>query len=170
MKVRIKTISSNVLTKNSKIFNIKYIKKKYLDYIGDIGVKSIRKEIDKIKWKAYGAKNRVKKSIFNYIHPENKYVSFGSHKPYIKYQEFGVKRQPMKWLIGLNKPIGPLFFNGKKTFRWSPKNKNVFKQGKWIHPGFKPKRFFAKGIDKIKNFVLSKDLNKIVSDILKGTK
>ena len=173
MRVRIKSISRGPLTKKIKIANIKYIRKAFLDQVGKIGVKFIKEEISKRKWKAKGAAARVKKSIFNYVPPSAEYVSFGSNKPYIVYQEKGVKKQPMKWLLGLNKPLGPMMFHGKKTFRWAPKNSSVFAQGKWIHPGFKPKRFFEVGVKRTKQFVEQKDkgiLNSIVGKILKGRK
>jgi hypothetical protein len=171
MKLRIKTISKGPLVKGIKITNITYIRKKYFDGVGKVGVRFIRDEINKRKWKSPGAASRVKKSIFSYVPPNANYLSFGTNKPYLKFHEEGVKKQPMKWLVGLNKPLGPLIFKGKKTFRWAPKNSAVFAAGKWIHPGLKPKRFFEKGIEKTREFVDSKkSKEKFVSDILKGNK
>lgn len=164
MKVRIKTITKGPLTKGVKIANITNIRKKYLEEVGKVGIKFIKDEIDKRKWKAAGAAGRVKKSIFSYVPPSAKYVSYGSTKPYIQYQEFGVKRQPMRWLVGLNKALGPMLFNGQKTFRWAPTKRNV-----WIHPGLKPKRFFESGIDRTKKFMSSdKSKKNFFSKALKG--
>lgn len=110
-----------------------------LKNIERLGNQKISKRIMQSAWKSPRAAKSIKKDL----HSETKkrVVRWWFTKPWALYHEYGVKKQKMKWLVGINKVI-PIKTAGGLIFRWAPKTMAKA----WIHPGLKAKHFFRNGL------------------------
>jgi len=136
-----------------------------LNKIAKTGRQAIRKRILNSAWKS----PRAAKSIARDLHvlKKKRVVSFYFTKPYVIYHEYGVKRQKMRWLVGISKVI-PIRRNNEIIFRWAPKTL----KDAWVHPGLKAKHFFRKGIEDLKKkfkSITNRTLKKFIAKYKKTT-
>lgn len=119
---------------------------KVLTQVGLIVQKSIINELNHSQFK--NATGNIQNSIkFLVDGPKNKVIVFSDKDiaPYAVFQERGVRRHQMTYLVKATRAI-PLQLEAIKGTMFRKATQKSMDEGKWMHPGYPGKMFFKMGI------------------------
>lgn len=120
---------------------------KALKNIGATVQGEIIKELNQTGFK--NATGNLQKAIKVDVQPSNGRVLIYADNavaPYAPYQEKGVHKHQMTYLLKAKRPI-PMSFADVKGPIFRKATQKSMDKGKWVHPGYPGKYFFKKGIE-----------------------
>jgi len=139
---------------------------KVLNQIGLLVQREVIKKLNTASFK--NSAGLIQKSIKFRVDLEKSRViiySDPSVAPYAKYQESGVKRHQMRYLLKAVRAI-PLEFADVKGITFRRATEKSMQDGRWVHPGYEGKHFFRDGVKEAVKLVQERLKSLVVSIVV----